>query len=77
MKRKLSAEFIGTAMLDVDFAQGKDPIMTLANAVATGCLLCVIRAVLDLISVSLVFFLRVKLSGRTLTGFFYARIGPE
>lgn len=60
MIRKLSAEFLGTAMLlisvigsgimGVALAQGNDAITLLANAIATGCMLFVIITVLDHIS---------------------------
>ena len=60
MKRKLSAEFVGTAMLlisvigsgimGVELAQGNDAITLLANAIATGCMLFVIITVLGHIS---------------------------
>ena len=60
MKRKLAAEFVGTAMLlisvigsgimGVELAQGNDAITLLANAIATGCMLFVIITVLGHIS---------------------------
>ncbi|MGB5863085.1 MAG: MIP/aquaporin family protein [Sulfitobacter sp.] len=60
MIRKLSAEFLGTAMLlisvigsgimGVALAQGNDAITLLANAIATGCMLFVIITVLGHIS---------------------------
>lgn len=60
MKRKLAAEFVGTAMLlisvigsgimGVELAQGSDAITLLANAIATGCMLFVIITVLGHIS---------------------------
>lgn len=60
MRRKLAAEFIGTAMLlisvigsgimGVELAQGNDAITLLANAIATGCMLFVIITVLGHIS---------------------------
>ena len=60
MKRKLAAEFVGTAMLlisvigsgimGVELAQGSDAITLLANAIAAGCMLFVIITVLGHIS---------------------------
>lgn len=60
MKRKIAAEFVGTAMLlisvigsgimGVELAQGNDAITLLANAIATGCMLFVIITVLGHIS---------------------------
>ena len=60
MKRKLAADFVGTAMLlisvigsgimGMELAQGNDAITLLANTIATGCMLFVIITVLGHIS---------------------------
>lgn len=60
MKRKLVAEFTGTAMLLISvigsgimgaaLSQGNDAVTLLANAIATGCMLFVIITVLGHIS---------------------------
>ena len=60
MRRKLAAEFTGTALLLISvigsgimgasLAQGNDAVTLLANAIATGCMLFVIITVLGHIS---------------------------
>jgi len=77
--QKLLAEALGTAMLLIGvvgsgimgaaLAQGNDAVALLANAVATGCMLCVIITVLGPVSgthfnpaVTLAFWLRGEIA---------------
>ena len=91
MIRRLIAEGLGTALLLVSvigsgvmgasLAQGNVAITLLANAIATGCMLYVIIAVLGPISgahfnpaVSLAFALRGRMPMRDMLGYIAAQI---
>jgi len=91
MRRRLAAEALGTALLLISvigsgvmgasLAQGNVAITLLANAIATGCMLHVIIAVLGPISgahfnpaVSLAFALRGRMPIRDLLGYVPAQI---